>query len=179
MKLPLLHLLVASGTRKKVGTTWFIDGNNLLGHRGTPKDAGALAKKLLPVRAASVVLVLDGRQGVAETAIDVTGSFQLVALGEGMSADDYIVDQIKAMVGGKPRKRVQVVTADRQLRCSVLDIKPVVRAVVNPLTFWKRYLPRLSGMKLPKSKLSRSNAAELDVDSPEPDVDSPEPDVDE
>lgn len=149
--LPLLHLLVASGTRPKVGTTWFIDGNNLLGHKGTPKDATVLAQKLQPIQADAVILVLDGKKGTHETtAIEVNGTFQKVALGGDMSADDYIMTEIRAMLDAVPRRRVQVVTADRKLRSSVLDIKPIVRGVVNPVTFWKRYLPRLCGMKLPK-----------------------------
>ena len=156
MKFPLLHLLVASGTRPRTGTTWFVDGNNLLGHKGTPKNAEILAQKLQPIQAESVVLVLDGQKGgLAETDIQVQGTFQKVMLGEGMSADDFIMDEIKAMLNAVPaeRKRVQVVTADRELRSAVLSFKPVVRGVVNPVTFWRRYLPRLCGMKLPKSEV--------------------------
>jgi YacP-like NYN domain len=152
MKVPLLHLLVAAGSRPRVGNTWFIDGYNLLGHKGTPKDATVLAEKLKPIRADAVILVFDGpKEGSMDSSIAENGSFKNVVLGQAMSADKYIMDEIKAMRQIDQTRRVQVVTADRQLRSAVLDIKPIVKGVVNPSTFWRRYLPRLCGMKLPKA----------------------------
>lgn len=150
--LSIVHLLVASGSRPRIDNTWFIDGYNLLGHKGTPRDPTVLAEKLQPIRTDSVILVLDGPKegGLAETTVTVKDNFQNILLGQGMSADDYIMDEIKALRASDHRQRVHVVTADRRLRSAVLDIKPVVKGVVNPATFWKRYLPRLCGMKLPK-----------------------------
>lgn len=159
---PLITHLLALGTRPKTSTTWFIDGNNLLGHRGTPKDPDTLAQKLQPIRGAeAVILVLDGRPG-AETSTETTGAFQRVNLGEGSSADDYILGEIRARNRpNAPRQeqstRVQVVTADRKLRKAVLGIKPIVKDVVNPVTFWRRYLPRLCGYKLPKRAPAQEN----------------------
>jgi len=157
----LIHLLVL-GARPKVGQTWFIDGNNMLGHRGTPKDADALAAKLQPIQGAlAVILVLDGRPGTTTQIETVPGTcFQRVNLGEGITADEYILDEIQARnKPNSPRKeqatRIQVVTADRKLRKTIRGIKPVVKDVVNPVTFWRRYLPRLCGYKLTKGEQQR------------------------
>jgi hypothetical protein len=128
-------------------TTWIIDGNNVLAHRGTPGNRDVLAKKLEPIqRAQEIVLVFDGRPG-EETSVESEGKFRRVSLGQGLSADDYIRNEIADMLEAIPRRRVKVVTADRELRRLVLEQKSVVRGVVNPVTFWKRYLPRLSGLK--------------------------------
>jgi hypothetical protein len=151
--LPLLQAaLVAVGGRRhqqQQPTTWIIDGNNLLAHRGTPIDRDVLAQKLGPIRGAQeVVLVFDGRPGEATTSVESEGgTLRRVSLGEGLSADDYIQQEIISLLEAIPRRRVQVVTADRELRKSVLEQKLIVRGVVNPVTFWRRYLPRLCGLK--------------------------------
>lgn len=148
---PLLHFLVAS--RPKVPTTWFIDGNNLLGHKGTARDATVLSEKLKAVQNAnSVTLVLDGKTGLVDTRIEEQGIFQKVSLKEGISADDYILDQLETIRRTDHKSRVEIVTADRKLRKQVLGIKPVVKGVVNPVVFWRRYLPRLCGYKLRKDE---------------------------
>lgn len=113
-----------------------------------------------------------------ETTIEILnpyGTFQRVTLGTGLLADDYILNEIRAMEHHKnmnvlssltieidqnhhpiqstittltSRNIVQVVTADRKLRQQVLAIKPnKVKGVINPVTFWKRYIPRLCGLK--------------------------------
>ena len=103
---------------------------------------------------------------VVETTIEILntyGTFQKVTLGTGMLADDYILNEIRAMEHtnrhnpttttttsslSTSRNVVQVVTADRKLRQQVLAIKPnKVKGVINPVTFWKRYVPRLCGLK--------------------------------
>jgi len=158
--LPLLFaaLVISARRPKTASTTWFIDGNNLLGHRGTPRDADTLTTKLQPIRgAAAVILVLDGRPEITETQVVRGGdnnTFQRVNLPAGQSADEYILDEIRArnQPNAKMETRVQVVTADRQLRRQVLGIKPIVKDVVNPVTFWRRYLPRLCGYKRRSSK---------------------------
>jgi hypothetical protein len=144
--LPLLQAALFAVGRQQP-TTWIIDGNNVLAHKGTPIDRDVLAKKLGPIRGAEeVVLVFDGRPGEA-TSVDSEGTLRRVSLGEGLSADDYIQQEITNLLEAIPRRRIQVVTADRELRRSVLEQKSIVRGVVNPVTFWRRYLPRLCGLK--------------------------------
>jgi hypothetical protein len=174
MRLPLSFVASAlfavtsidsSKKNKKQQTTWFIDGNNLMGHKGTPREASIIAEKIAPIEPKSeqVILVFDGQKATkgnkgkddeessTETRIvkeSDTSRFQTVFLGKDMSADEYIINEIAMMKKLTPPRRVQVVTADRKLRRLVLEkSKPVVRGVVNPVVFWKRYLPRLSGMK--------------------------------
>jgi hypothetical protein len=161
----------------------------VLGHSGTPKDVASLTEKLQKMQPTtnSVILVLDGKKirssqgnsdsaesstasedvdasaSTATTRIETNGSFQKVLLGDGLLADDYILDEIQLLfqphaTASEDQQRraqksiIQVVTADRKLRSEILNIKqPIkVRGVVNPVTFWKRYLPRLCGLKLPK-----------------------------
>ena len=133
----------------KKPTTWFIDGNNLLGHKGTTKSRDTLAEKLKPIDSAeSVVLVFDGRKG--ESTNECTeGNFRLVELGEGLSSDDFILEEIKGIAAKSKVRRIQLVTADRQLRKLALATRPSVKGVVNPVTFWRKYLPRMSGLKKP------------------------------
>ena len=98
---------------KKQQTTWFIDGNNLMGHRGTPREASVIAEKIAPIesKAEQVILVFDGqktssknkKQGkedeeeplAIETRIvkqSDTSRFQTVYLGKDLSSDDYILN---------------------------------------------------------------------------------------
>jgi hypothetical protein len=179
--------------RVKGMNIWYIDGYNVLGHSGTPKDVTILTEKLQQIQPATntVILVLDGKKvsrssssstddtndvikassspsiAATTTKIEVNGTFQKVVLGDGLLADDYILNEIQSLCPSDntrlneqqqqqqqqrfQKSIIQVVTADRQLRNEVLNIKqPIkVRGVVNPVTFWKRYLPRLCGMKLP------------------------------
>ena len=139
---------------------YFIDGSNTMGHKGTPRDRETIAEKLKPIEQASsdlsVILVWDGLKGQSETIVvdsEHTNSrrsdFQIVALAEGMSADDYILESLQELKDSHNagQSSVQVVTADRELRRQVLRLKPVAKGVINPVVFWKRYRPRLSGMK--------------------------------
>jgi hypothetical protein len=164
--LPILHYLLAAttSTKPKVATTWFVDGNNLLGHKGTPRNATVLAEKLADIKSArSVVLVLDGKTGLDETRVEERGDiFQMVSLQQGLSADDYILDQLDMIRRTNHNCRIEVVTADRKLRKQILAIKPVVKGVVNPVVFWRRYLPRLCGYKLPKKPLIAGTADDDD-----------------
>ena len=134
---------------KREGITWYIDGDNLLGQRGTARDSKAAARKLREIQGAeAVVFVLDGKKEIATSSQE--GILEIVSLAEGISADDYIVQEVHSASG--LRKRIQVVTADRELRWRVLAAKPIVRRVVNPVTFWRRYLPRLCGWKKRKRR---------------------------
>jgi hypothetical protein len=195
---PLLSPKRLRPQRVKGRNIWYIDGYNVLGHSGTPKDVTVLTEKLQQIQPATntVILVLDGKKvsrsssstdtgtttvdtndvieakstpsvAATTTKIEVNGTFQKVVLGDGLLADDYILNEIQSLCQSdntrldeqqqqQQQRRfqksiIQVVTADRQLRNEVLNIKqPIkVRGVVNPVTFWKRYLPRLCGMKLP------------------------------
>ncbi|KAL7568510.1 hypothetical protein ACA910_002631 [Epithemia clementina (nom. ined.)] len=171
----------------KSRTTWFIDGNNLMGHRGTPRDRQTIADKLQPVENAAsdllVMLVWDGHPGQETTSIlphvkknmsnnndnaddknmdesdriistttTPSSLFQVVSLANGISTDDWIMQQLNELKQLSSSQsslfsKVQVVTADRALRKKVLEIKPVVKGVVNPVVFWRRYRPRLTGLK--------------------------------
>lgn len=155
---PVLSFFILLALSRQ-GITWFIDGNNLVGHRGTPKDPNVVANKLIPVQAERIVLVFDGTRtddDVSSTPPDAARTttrveelgtrFQRISLGSGLSADDYIQEEIQRIAMEDPRARIQVVTADRELRRQVRE-RSVVRHVVNPVTFWRRYLPRLTGMK--------------------------------
>lgn len=186
-----IHLLALKARPQRVKglNIWYIDGYNVLGHSGTPKDVATLSEKLQKIQPAtnSVILVLDGKKirpsksesdnpesnalaeeadpstNTAETRIETSESFQKVLLGDGLLADDYILNEIQLLFQPSAtddlqqerraqKSIIQVVTADRKLRSEILNIKqPIkVRGVVNPVTFWKRYLPRLCGLKLPK-----------------------------
>lgn len=142
--LPFLsHTLLALQQRER---TWYIDGHNLLGHKGTPRTVSALMVALEQVQGIEkVILVLDSKQSEPiQIRKSLTAGLETVTLSRDISADDYIRQQIGVAL---PHARVHVVTADRDLRRHVLQVKPVVRGVVNPVTFWRRYLPRLSGYK--------------------------------
>ena len=147
----------------KKPTTWIIDGNNLLAQKGTSKDREVLAEKLKSIHsigAESVVLVFDGRPGDSFLEHH-QGSFQQVQLAEGVSSDHYILEEIAAIVATSKVRRVQVVTADRELRRLALESRPIVKGVINPITFWKKYLPRMAGWKKaeilePQTELSTS-----------------------
>lgn len=143
---PLFLSLLAVSRNKSM--KWFIDGNNLMGHRGTPKTREAIVEKLQPMReqGLDVVIVFDRRKSEsAETQIAQEGLFSTVIVGDGTTADDYILERIEALKESKII--VQVVTADRELRCKALASRYVVRKVINPVVFWRRYRPRLSGLK--------------------------------
>lgn len=146
----------------KKPTHWFIDGNNLLAHKGTAGDRHALTQKLLEIQdsaAEEIVLVFDGRKG-EETSITQEGMIRLVELGEGLQSDDFIQDEIQKFVNdpvSRKKHRVNLVSADRDLRKKTSNLKPIVRTVVNPVTFWRRYLPRLKGAKGPNDNLPPEN----------------------
>ena len=98
------------------------------------------------VSAESVILVYDGKEGRETEIVSDKGIFQCVTLGEGISADDFIQAQVAS---ADIDARIQIVTADRDLARKLRSEKTKVKKIVNPLTFWKRYLPRLCGFKKP------------------------------
>lgn len=155
----LQPLLLAAPSAVKKPTHWMIDGQNLLGHGGTTKDRDSLVAtlKTIDVRSAEeLVVVFDGpkNDASAETKVDrPTDNLRIVELGEGLIADDYIQQAIQEIVADplkKRKHRVNVVSADRALRkIATTSGRPVVKNVVNPVTFFKRYLPRLKRLKGP------------------------------
>jgi hypothetical protein len=122
------------------------------------KDVDLITDKLTEIRGQeSVVFVLDGRKGIQSPNVlesGISGTFQRISLAEGVTADEYILQQLETMIHNQEERRVQVVTADRKLRAAALRMKPVIKGVVNPVTFWKRYLPRLTGKKGPNPRAS-------------------------
>lgn len=148
---------VSSKTKRP--TTWLIDGNNFLGQRGVhglPRDGDKLAEKLLPISISeggspneAVMLVFDGRKEVdlERTRSELGESFTKVQLEHGFIADDFLIEEIKAIRDSDPSRRVKLVTADKRLRAQALGIRPTVKQVVNPKVFWKKYVPRMSGQK--------------------------------
>jgi len=136
------------GTKKP--TTWLIDGNNFLGQKGTPRQSEILIEKLKPVANTNdaVILVFDGhRDGDTVRMEQSEGKFRTITLEAGMSADDFILDEIRIISNESKQNRVKLVTADKRLRSFALDTRPTVKTVVNPIVFWRKYYPRMSGMK--------------------------------
>jgi hypothetical protein len=141
----LFSMLLAVGRKP---TTWLIDGNNVLGQKGTPREPQILADKLKPVsNFEHLILVFDGRPGIESRTELSEGQFRQVQLEEGKSADDFILEEIRAIGEQSKTNRVKLVTADKRLRSFALNNRPTVKSVVNPLTFYKKYLPRMAGLK--------------------------------
>lgn len=133
-------------------TKWYVDGNNLMGHRGTPRERGQVIEKLLPMATnggLETIIVFDSHLpgDSDETTVTQDGKFFTVVTGEGVTADDYILGEIDAIKELDSDYVVQVVTADRDLRRKALGTRTVVKGVINPVVFWRRYRPRLTGLK--------------------------------
>jgi len=106
-----------------------------------------LTEKLKPIATLEpVILVFDGRPGVERSETE-EGNFRRVQLEEGMSSDDFILEEITAIGSEAKENRVKLVTADKRLRSKALQKGQVVKSVVNPVTFWKKYRPRMGGLK--------------------------------
>jgi hypothetical protein len=153
-----------SSAKTKRPVSWLIDGNNFLGQRGVhglPRDGDKLAEKLIQISGKQggsstpndVVLVFDGRKDVdtERTDMQLNENFIKVQLKHGTIADDFLLDEIEKIRLEDPTRRVKLVTADKRLRASALDIRPTVKQVVNPKVFWKKYVPRMSGQKKNKT----------------------------
>lgn len=127
----------------------FVDGNNLMMQRKVTKGRENLAEKLGMVKEGQnkIVLVFDGRQGEAASewgdhpeVVVTSGGDETTGEGR-MSADEYIVEKLGTC---DPRTKLEVVTADKWLRkqAQQFDAK-----TINPVKWWRRYLPRLQGLK--------------------------------
>lgn len=150
-----------AATLRATTTSWLIDGNNLLGARGISKDLDMVQERLGQIQLrrgnayVEVLLVLDGPKVTAarpeKTSLDspvtvsIVGACQRIQLSPGYSADDYIYHTVASQSSSKT---LHVVTADRELRRRVRSIKPTaIKDAINPVRFWKTYLPRLIGSK--------------------------------
>ena len=124
-------------------------GRAQMSHRKVTKGREALRDKLGGIRGCSTILVFDGRKGEAESSIGTNPQVVITAggdeeTGEGReTADEWISKTIEA----SPARRdleIEVVTADRFLRRIAHSSKA---KTINPSKFWRRYLPRLKGLK--------------------------------
>lgn len=133
--------------RSKKSNHYIIDGNNLLHSKGVPRHADKVAEQLKPIATTEpVLLVFDGRPGLERTETE-EGNFRQVQLEEGASSDHFILEEIAALGVDSKENRVKLVTADKRLRSFALSKRPTVKQVVNPVTFWKKYVPRMAGLK--------------------------------
>jgi hypothetical protein len=147
LRLFAIHLLIPRDDQLPPTTTWVIDGNNLKGQRGVPSERQAIADRLKMItrhnNQTNVVLVFDGRRG-EEGAFHCDechhgSQFHFVVTELPQSADDYIVDAVSTQQG-----RVHVVTADKELGLRARQTRNLRGgAIVNPLKFWKNYIPNL------------------------------------
>lgn len=142
-----IHALAPAIGRSKKQNHYIIDGNNLLHSKGVPRQADVLTEKLKPIAALEpVILVFDGRPGMERSETE-EGNFRCVQLEEGMSSDDFILEEIATIVSESKDNRIKLVTADKRLRSKALQKGRIVKTVVNPVTFWKKYRPRMGGLK--------------------------------
>ena len=143
-----IHALAPAAIgRTKKQNHYIIDGNNLLQSKGVPRQADVLTEKLKPIAEFEpVILVFDGRPGLERSETE-EGNFRKVQLPEGMSSDDFILEEIATIGLESKDNRVKLVTADKRLRSKALQKGQIVKTVVNPVTFWKKYRPRMGGLK--------------------------------
>lgn len=142
-----IYALAPQIGRSKKRNHYIIDGNNLLHSKGVPRQADMLTEKLKPIATLDpVILVFDGRPGLERSETE-EGNFRRVQLEEGMSSDDFILEEITTIGLESKDNRVKLVTADKRLRSKALQQGQTVKTVVNPVTFWKKYRPRMGGFK--------------------------------
>mmetsp|Transcript_5195 Transcript_5195/g.13651 ORF Transcript_5195/g.13651 Transcript_5195/m.13651 type:complete len:152 (+) Transcript_5195:2-457(+) len=146
------------GRAKVIGDrVTFIDGNNLMMQRKVTKGRELLAEKLAGVKGSKIVLVFDGKKGEEESSSGIDPEVVVTFGGnehgdDRVSADEWIIAQLQETVA--TTGEVQVVTADKELRrvCQRTSAK-----TINPVKFWRRYLPRLKGLKSDYSNAPKEN----------------------
>jgi len=157
----------SQGPRNKKNVYWYIDGNNFLGQRGSkglPRSSDDLLERLSPISttaAKQIVVVFDGKKDRTERLDNLVPpastdsgpgpgtdrvKIRQVLLEDGAIADDFIVQEIERLSGESKFNRIKLVTADKALRARAL-VNQQTKTVVNPKTFWQKYLPRMSGLK--------------------------------
>ncbi len=124
----------------------FIDGNNLMATRKVTKGRDALAAQLSGCRGREVVVVFDGKVG-EQASTSGTDPVVVVTRGgaedgsyERETADQWISRELER----SSKSCAEVVTGDRVLRRVAHACKA---KCINPAKFWRRYLPRLKGLK--------------------------------
>ena len=121
-----------------------------MSHRKVTKGRDALRDKLAGIRGSSVTLVFDGKAGETESDDGGTNPRMVVtnggdaATGEGRETADEWISREMASFPDRRALDIEVVTADRYLRRLAHECKA---KTINPSKFWRRYLPRLKGMK--------------------------------
>jgi predicted RNA-binding protein with PIN domain len=121
-----------------------------MSHRKVTKGRDALRDKLAGIRGSAVTLVFDGKAGETESDDGGTNPRMVVtnggdaATGEGRETADEWISREMASFPDRRALDIEVVTADRYLRRLAHECKA---KTINPSKFWRRYLPRLKGMK--------------------------------
>ena len=110
------------------------------------KGRDELTARLQGIRGGSAVIVFDGRRGEAASEYGEDPHVVVTHGGDENgtdreTADSYIERELLASERGE---RLEVVTADRRLRMIAHRAKA---KTINPAKFWRRYLPRLKGLK--------------------------------
>eukprot|EP00316_Scyphosphaera_apsteinii_P022184 CAMPEP_0119329300 /NCGR_PEP_ID=MMETSP1333-20130426/75514_1 /TAXON_ID=418940 /ORGANISM="Scyphosphaera apsteinii, Strain RCC1455" /LENGTH=154 /DNA_ID=CAMNT_0007338383 /DNA_START=65 /DNA_END=529 /DNA_ORIENTATION=- len=133
----------------------YIDGNNLMMQRKVTKGRVQLAEKVSGLTRGDVFLVFDGKPGEE---FQMTGTDPCVVVTAGgvdgehrVSADEWIMQQLKQRA--LREAKVEVVTADRMLRHGAHQVSA---KTINPVKWWRRYLPRLKGLKSDYSNTQRA-----------------------
>lgn len=152
----------APARRLSTNRVIFVDGNNLMMQKKVTKGRQRLAQKLGGPRSDEMVLVFDGKPGEA---FQVVGSNPQVVITEGgseqgdgrVSADEWILEQLAELEKGQ---RAEVVTADKWLRRQVRLVSTA--KTINPLKWWRRYVPRLTGLKGPTADFTPGTNADDD-----------------
>jgi hypothetical protein len=119
--------------------------------RKVTKGREALCSKLAGIKNGRIVVVFDGKPGEEfQTSTDGDGIEMVITAGGDtetgvarLSADAWIIEQMQHA----PEPRIEVVTADKELRRTANAMKGLSVKTINPVKWWRRYLPRLKGLK--------------------------------
>ena len=119
--------------------------------RKVTKGREALCGKLSGIKNGRIIVVFDGKAGEAfQTTTDGDGIEMVITAGGDsetgavrLSADAWIIEQMQQA----PEPRIEVVTADKELRRMANAMKGLSVKTINPVKWWRRYLPRLKGLK--------------------------------
>ena len=118
--------------------------------RKVTKGREALCSKLADIQKGLVVVVFDGKPGEPATHTELEGGMRMVITAGGdtetgavrVTADEWILQDMR----NAESSRIEVVTADKELRRLASSVRTTVK-LINPVKWWRRYLPRLKGLK--------------------------------